>query len=211
MKFYLVVVIFLLFVSHGFSFEDETFNKMLNDCKYNIEKKARYDYQWTAEEEAIFSKWFESGHIVVLYGDNVKFQSGLGVWFNMKYECSVCIDDFSVLYVDVSRGRLHLRELEAPKDESSCESYVKDMRAKLACKRTLQKRIDNRLDVDHEWDVDFIDGLFEKEKVVNQYIMIYSGNKLSFLIDGQWYRFSYRCTWSHKNNSIISMEGGVEE
>lgn len=55
-------------------------------CEWLIERHARYDYEWTAWLDR-FPQRGREGSVIVLAGNEVKFQNGFGAWQQMSYRC----------------------------------------------------------------------------------------------------------------------------
>ena len=67
------------------------FDKVIPFCLYRIERRAKYDYEWTNgffEPKFDSFTWKDRQVGIVRYrGDSIKFQNGFGAWQRLSYAC----------------------------------------------------------------------------------------------------------------------------
>mgnify|MGYP000671532484 CR=1 FL=1 len=78
-------------------------------CLNSIERKAKYDFKWTNGWGLKFNAfiWKDSGKkVIVMLGDEIKFQNGFGAMEIHNYRCDIDIASGKLVGVMVRRGRL---------------------------------------------------------------------------------------------------------
>lgn len=78
-------------------------------CEYAVEDRALHDFKWTdGWLGGKFSNWYaerDTGYVVVT-GDTIKMQTGLGTWVRHSYRCKYDPRTEMMIAVEVARGRL---------------------------------------------------------------------------------------------------------
>lgn len=84
-------------------------------CRSAIERRARFQYEWTGKAHDVFSdyRWSKFGPgdgsgigVVTYVGDKVKFQNRFGAWSPMVYECDYNPETQDVIDVRLKPGRV---------------------------------------------------------------------------------------------------------
>lgn len=79
-------------------------------CDDNIEKIAKYSYEWIdgfGQSKFSHFRWkdINKGYITYI-GDKIRFQNGFGAWQNIRYECDFDTESKSVLAYSAKPGYL---------------------------------------------------------------------------------------------------------
>lgn len=79
-------------------------------CKRQIERRARFDHEWTdswTKPTFSFFAWRdEAAGVMTYFGDQLKLQNGFGAWAKMSYSCDFDMDAGIAVAVTISEGRL---------------------------------------------------------------------------------------------------------